>query len=621
MEIKNIKDPSFLKKMNPRELNGLCEDIRNFIVESVSKTGGHLSSNLGIVELTVALHRVFDTTEDKLIFDVGHQCYTHKILTGRADMFSTLRCTDGLSGFQSRSESIHDCYEGGHAGTSLSAALGFAKARDAAGGTESVIAVIGDGCMGNGISYEALNQIGDYNRPLIIILNDNSMSISPNVGALHNSLERIRAHSGYLNAKTKTKSFLNHLPHGEKMIDRIGRTKENLKKLYIQQDGALFEELGITYYGPINGHNIEELESILRSAKLVDHPILLHVITQKGHGCSFCEEDTDGIWHGVGSFDSKSGEIRKGSGTTPGAAVSEALTVMAEKNKKIFAITPAMENGAHLAKFHRRFPDRFIDAGIAEEHALIMANALALAGNRPFATIYSSFLQRGYDQIIHDIARMNSPVVVGVDRSGIIGEDGISHQGIYDVSFLLPIPGIIIAQGKDACESTRLLATAFSQDKPFLLRYSKNPVPKQKLSLEPVKTGSWECISKGTDINIITYGDIVSEAEKAARLLEEEGIDAGVINARFLKPVDESMFDELLLSGVPIIVYEEVPEIGGLGSYLRHKAAQKNNHLPIYSAGIPDSWVLHGKRTDILKRLGLDCEGLLLRIKGILSHK
>lgn len=609
MNISEIKDPAFLQKLDEKQLRRLCRELREFIIENVSHTGGHLSSNLGLVELTVALHRAFHSPEDKIIFDVGHQCYTHKLLTGRAAEFDTLRCIDGISGFQCRSESPHDCYEGGHAGTALSAALGFAMAREAKGEKNAVIAVVGDGAMGNGLSYEALNHIGDYQKPLIIILNDNRMSINTNVGALHNSLERIRLHRGYRSAKSRTKAALRRIPVvGDAMVHGVELVKEDLKRLYLR-DGALFEEMGITYYGPVDGHDLGELDAFLRVAKEAEKPVLLHVVTEKGHGCDYCTDDPDGLWHGVGAFDAQSGRQSAASGTTPGKAVSTALLELAEKDERIYAITPAMTTGAHLTEFARKYPKRFIDAGIAEEHALVLANALAFSGMKPFVTIYSTFLQRGYDQINHDIARMGGAVVVGIDRCGVIGEDGVSHQGIFDVSLLLPLPGITLAQGKDAAESARLLATGFTMDSPFLLRYSKNTVPEQTLSMELLPVGRWERLYEG-EVTVITYGDFVGEAQEARRMLSLDGIEMGLVNARFLKPFDEEMMTELLAEGKLLLVYEEVAAIGGLGSLLQQFAVEQESRTPVHVLALPDRWIYHGKRRELLHRMGLDAAGL-----------
>lgn len=619
MDLTEIKDPAFLRRLNEQELQALCGELREFIIESVSHTGGHLSSNLGLVELTVALHRVFSCPEDKIIFDVGHQCYTHKLLTGRAADFAALRCTDGLSGFQCRAESPCDCYEGGHAGTALSAALGFAMAREARGGKNAVIAVVGDGAMGNGLSYEALNHIGDYQKPLIIILNDNRMSISANVGALHNSLERIRLHRGYRSAKSRTKAVLRRVPVvGNAMVQGVERVKEDLKRLYLR-DGALFEEMGITYYGPVDGHDLGELDAFLRMAKEAEKPVLLHIVTEKGHGCDFCADDHDGLWHGVGAFDAQSGRQVTSGGTTQGKAVSRMLLELAARDERIYAITPAMTTGAHLTEFAQNYPKRFIDTGIAEEHALVLANAMALDGLRPFVTVYSTFLQRGYDELNHDIARMGGAVVVGIDRCGVIGEDGVSHQGIFDVSLLLPLPGIVLAQGKDAAESARLLATGFTVDTPFLLRYSKNTMPEQALTPEPLPIGRWERLYEG-EITVISYGDFVGEAEEARRLLAMDGMEMGLVNACFLKPFDEAMMTALLAEGKPLLVYEEVAAIGGLGSLLQQFAAERESKTPVHTLALPDRWIYHGKRKELLRRMELDAAGLRKAVQRIMDR-
>lgn len=625
MKIEEIKNPRFLRRMTEKQLTALCAEIRKFIIRNVSKTGGHLSSNLGVVELTVALHRVFQSPRDKLIFDVGHQCYTHKILTGRAGQFSTLRQLDGISGFQCRAESPHDCYEGGHSSTSLSAALGFAMARDMAGEDYSVVAVIGDGSMGNGIAYEALNHIGDYQGPLIVILNDNEMSISRNVGALHNALEQIRLKSSYTKTKSITKTVLSGVPVvGESLVDFIEKSKSTLKKVYLKnsENGAMFEDLGFNYYGPVNGHDIAELESYLKVAKTAKKPVLLHVITQKGRGYDRCLDDPDGKWHGVGAFDSVHGVIPHDADMTCySRVVSDALCVLARGDENIVAITPAMATGAKLLEFEHEFPKRFIDAGIAEEHALVLANALALCEKRPFVSIYSTFLQRGYDEVIHDIARMHGSVVIGVDRCGIIGEDGVSHQGIYDISLFLPVPDVVIAQGRDAAETTRLLATAFAGKAPFFLRYSKNPILPGECDLSPLPVGSWERAAAGRDAEIITYGDFVDEAMRVRGLLMKQGITVGIINARFLKPIDREMFQLLLEERQPLFVYEESTETGSLGSYLMLETSRMGVPSSITEIGIPDEFVYHGDRNKILRRLSLDAESVCKRIQEKLNDQ
>ena len=459
INIENIKNPKFLKKLKINELEQLSNDIRKYIIDSVSKTGGHLSSNLGVVDLTIAIHKVFDSPKDKIIFDVSHQCYTHKILTGRANDFKNLRQLNGLSGFQKREESIYDSYEAGHSSTSLSAALGMALARDKQNKKENIIAIIGDGSMGNGLAYEALNHIGSTKTKLIIILNDNEMSISKNVGGLHNNLDKIRSNYKYNNAKDKTKNILNKVPViGSKINTILKNIKSSIKKLYLK-DGFLFEELGIKYYGPINGHDYKELIQYLEMAKKEPEPVLIHVITEKGKGYIHSEQDKIGAWHGVGPFDIETGKFIKKEDNlvTWSEVISNHLINLTKRNKDIIVITPAMAGGSKLLKYKELYPDNFIDAGIAEEHALVLANGMSVQGLIPFVSIYSTFLQRGYDQVIHDIARMNTHVIIGIDRAGIVGEDGETHQGIYDLTFLLPIPNLIISTPKNSIEAGNIL--------------------------------------------------------------------------------------------------------------------------------------------------------------------
>ena len=402
------------------------------------------------------------------------------------------------------------------------------------------------------------------------------------------------------------------------MVHGVEQVKEDLKRLYLR-DGALFEEMGITYYGPVNGHDLGELDAFLRVAKETEKPVLLHVVTEKGRGCDFCRDDSDGIWHGVGAFDAQSGRRPVAGGTTQGKAISETLMKLAAEDERIYAITPAMTTGAHLTEFAKKYPKRFIDAGIAEEHALVLANALALSGMKPYVTIYSTFLQRGYDQVNHDIARMGGDVVVGIDRCGVIGEDGVSHQGIFDVSLLLPIPGITLAQGKDAAESARLLATGFATEGPYLLRYSKNTMQEQALCTEPLPVGRWERLHTG-EMTVISYGDFVGEAEEARRLLELDGIAMGLVNARFLKPFDTEMMDALLAEGKPLLIYEEVAAIGGLGSLLQQYAAERDSKTPVHVLALPDRWIYHGKRRELLRRMDLDAAGLRKAVRELLGR-
>ncbi len=617
MNILDIKNPKFLKKMKKKELEKLSEDIRQFLVEKISKTGGHVSSNLGIVDLTIAIHKVFDSPKDKIIFDVGHQSYTHKILTGRAKDFDKLRQMNGLSGFQKRKESIHDVYEAGHSSTSLSAALGFAMARDLNKKNYSVVAVIGDGSIGNGLSYEALNHIGSLKVPIIVILNDNEMSISENVGAIHNMLDKIRSNFKYADAKKGTKNIIRLIPFIGKPINQsLSLIKDSLKKIYMK-DGYLFEEFGFDYFGPINGHDYDEMIDYLELAKRADHPVLLHVITEKGKGYSYAENDKEGKWHGISSFDIETGKTL---GSNDGKiswseVISKQLINLAKKDEDIIAITPAMANGAKLNNFKETFPKRFIDVGIAEEHALVLANAMALEGKKPFVSIYSTFLQRGYDQVQQDIARMNQPVVIGIDRAGIVGDDGETHQGIYDISYLQHIPNLVIMAPYNAEESNDLLYTAFELNKPVAIRYSRSKIDYKETTPKKIKLGTWEELASGKDATIITYGDFINNAKAIRDKLKEDKINISIVNARFIKPFDKTMFNEILNKNKPIFIYEETASIGSLGERLCAYAQNNNIKSNINCYAIEDKFIEQGKRDLVLKKLELDIDSIYGKIK------
>ena len=620
MEIQNIKNPKFLKKMNNKNLILLSNDIRKFLIENISKTGGHLSSNLGIVDLTIAIHKVFNAPKDKVIFDVGHQCYTHKILTGRANKFDTLRKYKGISGFQSRKESIYDSYEAGHSSTSLSAALGMAMARDIDKKDYNVIAVIGDGSIGNGIAYEALNHIGDTDTKLIIILNDNEMSISKNVGGLHNTLDKIRSDKVYKEAKNKTKNVLKVLPFGDVLTRELDNIKESFKKIYLKE-GFVFEEFGLKYYGPINGHDYNEMITYLNIAKKEKKPVLLHVITEKGKGYKYAENDIIGAWHGVGPFNIKTGEFNKKNKDliSWSEVISNDLIKLTNKDKDIMVITPAMTTGSKLLKYKELYPKNFIDVGIAEEHALVLANALALSGKKPFVSIYSTFLQRGYDELLHDIARMNSNVVIGIDRCGIAPGDGISHQGIYDISMMMSIPNMTIMAPKDSVEAYNMLNTAFNNNGPFAIRYSKENIKYVENEAENIPIGSWDILSKGTDGYLISYGDFLDNALEIKKLLKKDNINLEVINARFIKPIDKTMWKNIIKKDKPIFVYEESTLIGSLGNYLSLKITNKNLKNNIYVFAIEDKFVEHGDKDSLLKELHLDIDYVYDKIKNIIK--
>lgn len=621
MDVRSIKNPKFLKKLKIKDLELLSDDIRKYIIDSVSKTGGHLSSNLGVVDLTIAIHKVFNSPKDKIIFDVSHQCYTHKILTGRAKEFDNLRQLNGLSGFQKREESEYDSYEAGHSSTSLSAALGMAISRDRKQQKYNVIAIIGDGSMGNGLAYEALNHIGSINTKLIIILNDNEMSISKNVGALHNNLDKIRSNYQYNSAKIKTKNILNKIPFiGSKLSIGLTNIKSSIKKLYLKE-GFLFEELGLKYYGPINGHDYKELLSYLEMAKKETKPVLIHVITEKGKGYLPSEQDKVGTWHGVGKFNIETGKFikKEDNQITWSEVISNHLIELTKVNKDIMVITPAMAGGSKLLKYKELYPDNFIDAGIAEEHALVLANGMSIGGLIPFVSIYSTFLQRGYDEVIHDIARMNTHVIIGIDRAGIVGEDGETHQGIYDLTFLLPIPNLIISTPKDSIEAGNLLYTAILSKRPFAIRYSKDKLEYLKENYKIIPIGSWEVLSDGKDATLITYGSLIEKSIKVKKKLSKK-IDLSIINARYQKPIDKKLFNNLLNKYQNIFVYEETTYINSLGSYLLSYANEQNYKGTISIFAIKDEFIKQGKREEVLKLLELDEKSITKKIIKIINN-
>ncbi len=566
--IEKIKNPAFIKDLSNEELIELAKDIRTFIITNVAKTGGHLSSNLGVVELTIALLKVFDVNNDIILFDVGHQAYPYKILTGRAKEFSSLRQKNGLSGFQSLKESKYDNYETGHSGTSISAGVGFAIASKLDNAKRNVISIIGDGSFSNGLSYEALNHLGDINVKQIIILNDNQMSISPNVGALHNLLDNIRSAKGYKTVKNDAKNTLKKTAFGKYIFNKLNDFKNSIKRIHVKQ-GSMFEDLGIKYFGPINGHDYKELLKYLEIAKNTEGPVLLHIVTKKGQGYLPAENDSEGRYHGVSPFDPQTGKVLVNTNLPSySEIVSSYVYNYARKDKDIICITPGMCYGSKLEVIKEKISKQYIDVGICEEHALVMANTLALAGKKPIVFIYSTFMQRGIDAVIHDIARCESGVTICIDRAGFVAGDGSSHQGLFDIPLLYCVPNIIIAQPHNAKEVNDLLATSLKNKKPFIIRYPKDHLKYDYAQGKILKVGSWEEIKDGTDAIVISYGPFLTKALNVAEKLAKEKVNIKVINARFLKPYDKEMFKKLTEMNIPIIVYEESYVIGSLGSVL-----------------------------------------------------
>lgn len=620
-DIEKIKDPSFIKKLSTPEMQVLCQDIRTFLINSLSKTGGHVSSNLGVVELTVAMHKVFDSPKDKFIWDVGHQVYIHKILTGRADQFSTLRQFKGLSGFPKRKESAHDCWETGHASTSISAAVGMAYARDLSQEDYHVVAVIGDGSLTGGMAYEALNHIGHTNKRLIVIINDNEMAISPNVGAMHNILGSIRTNESYLTTKRclkkilKNKSFLNRMMY---------RAKGSLKRFVIGD--IPFDAMGFKYFGPVDGHNLDDLIKNLNFAKKVDKPVIVHVKTTKGKGFSYAEQDKLGTWHGVGKFNKETGEVftsQKENKVSWSKLICNGLIELTKHDSKVAVITPAMINGSALNEYQRLYPNRLIDVGIAEEHAVTMAGGMATQGMKPFVSIYSTFFKRAFDQVHHDVARQELNVVFGVDRAGVVGADGETHQGIYDIPMLRPIPNMTLMMPKDAKEAYDLLYTAYQIDGPVAIRYPRGEVTDVGASydsFELIPVGSWETLKTGTMAYIISMGPILEDlVNLAQQLSQDEHLDVGVINARFIKPLDDKLLDELATYNVPLIVYEESAVIGGLGTAILEYYNETNQVVEVKRMGIPDLYVQHGSVPEVLEELHLSLQDIKAEIKEVIK--
>lgn len=621
VDLNTITSPSFIKELSQDELLTLSEDIRSFLIEKLSVTGGHIGPNLGVVELTVSLHRIFNSPDDKFIWDVGHQAYVHKILTGRASQFDTLRQFKGLCGFPKRNESEHDVWETGHSSTSLSAAMGMAAARDIKKDKNHIIPIIGDGALTGGMALEALNHIGHEKTDMIVILNDNEMSIAPNVGALHTVLGKLRTAGKYNKAKDELEYLLKKIPAvGGKLAATAERVKDSLK--YLLVSGVFFEELGFTYLGPIDGHNYEDLQENLLYAKKMKGPVLVHVITKKGKGYRPAEEDKIGTWHGTGPYKMETGAFVKSSTTAPSwsGLVAETVRKLAREDERIVAITPAMPVGSKLEGFASEFPERMYDVGIAEQHATTMAAGLATQEMKPFLAIYSTFLQRAYDQVLHDICRQNLNVFIGIDRSGLVGADGETHQGVFDISFLRHLPNMVIMMPKDENEGQHMVKTAIDyNDGPIALRYPRGNglgVP-MDAELHSIPIGSWEVLRKGSDAAILTFGTTIPMAMEAAERLALEGIQAEVINARFIKPLDEGMLHKLVERNLPIFTVEEAILQGGFGSsILEFMQDHEYTGVSVSRMGIPDQFIEHGNVDELLNEIHLNSAELITRIQN-----
>ena len=620
-----IECPFDVKKLDPEELERLCSEVREEILSTVSKNGGHLASNLGVVELTVALHYVFDFPRDKVIWDVGHQSYTHKILTGRKDRFHTLRQYEGISGFPKRDESPYDAFDSGHSGTSISSALGMAEARRQKGEEGKMIALIGDGSMTAGLAFEGLNQSGHIDRDLIVILNDNEMSISPNVGALSSYLNRLMTGQFVNRFREDFKAFLETLPRiGKSALRFAKQAEESLKGLLMP--GLLFEELGMKYIGPIDGHRLDYLIETLQNVKKLRGPILIHVITKKGKGYPPAEKNP-AQYHSVPPFHIETGEPKQGSIGNPPTytqVFGETLCQLAKENKHLIAITAAMQSGTGLERFAKEFPDRFYDIGIAEQHAVTFAAGLALEGMKPVVAIYSTFLQRAYDQILQDVGLQNLPVVFALDRGGIVGEDGPTHQGLFDFSYLRHIPNLIIMVPKDEDELQQMMKTAIECPNPVAFRYprGKGEGVKRNPVLRSIEIGKGEVLREGGDMLILAIGTTVYPSIRAAERLDASGIHAAVINTRFLKPLDGDLIGEWARKIGKILTVEENVLQGGFGSAVLELLQEKGlSSVHVKRLGIPDLFVEHGPPSLLRAKYGIDEAGIYRAVKEMVDKE
>ncbi len=615
-----VNDPADIRRLTLPELNRLAQDIRTFIIQTVAASGGHLASSLGTVELTLALHYVFNTPDDRLIWDVGHQSYAHKIVTGRKDRFATLRKKGGLSGFPKRSESVYDTFNVGHSGTSIAAAAGFAEAACLAGDKHKTIAVIGDGSMTTGMAFEGLNWSGDRKKDMIIVLNDNEMSISPNVGALSAHLNQLMTGHTVTRLKTDLKNFLKSIPGiGEQVFKMSRQLEESLKNMVVP--GTLFESLGFTYVGPLEGHRLDYLIKNFENVRDLPGPVLVHVITQKGKGYKFAEENSP-TYHGIAPFDVDTGKALATS-TIPSYTqiFGRTLIELAQQDDRVVAITAAMSEGTGLDLFAREFPKRMYDVGIAEQLAVTFAAGLAIEGMRPVVAIYSTFLQRAYDQISHDVCLQNLPVIFAVDRAGFVGEDGSTHQGIFDLSYLRSLPNLIVMAPKDENELRHMLKTAAQSAFPVAVRYPRGKGLgvdcSETLTILPI--GKGEVLQDGNDAAILAVGVTVYPALAAARRLAEEGLSVSVINARYVKPLDTELILRAAQTGRVLTVEENVLQGGFGGAVLELLADQGKSGVMIRRLGIPDEYIEHATQAELRAQYGLDEEGIYRALKSMMA--
>ncbi|HSB53603.1 MAG TPA: 1-deoxy-D-xylulose-5-phosphate synthase [Gemmatimonadales bacterium] len=622
----SIKSPADLKRIPRDQLPQLAQEIRDRLIDACSQTGGHIGASLGVVELSIALLYEFDSPNDKVVWDVGHQAYAWKLLTGRNDRFLSLRQTGGISGFLKRNESEHDHFGAGHAGTAMSAALGMATARDLKGQSGKVVAIVGDGALTCGLSYEGMNNAGHSDRDIILIVNDNGMSISPNVGAIHKTL-------GGIVASPATNRLREHIKHwtfklgkvfGPEMVEFAKNLEESAKNLF--SDGMFFEELGFRYFGPIDGHDLKKLIDTFHFVKPMNGPRVIHVMTQKGKGYPLAEANQE-KWHGLAAYDPETGEPRKKASGPPTwtQVFGDAITALAAEHPELVTITAAMPSGTGTNIFQKKWPERFFDVGIAEGHAVTFAGGLATQGIRPIVAIYSTFLQRAYDNIIHDIAVQHLPVVFAMDRAGLVGEDGQTHMGLYDIAYLLAVPGMTVTAPKDGNELIGLLRTGLAHHEgPFSVRYPRDKTPAEPRPVAEVPAvpyGSWEMLRQGKDLAILAVGTMVQPSLQAAEQLAPEGIDCAVVNCRFLKPMDSAMLEALAQQFRTLVTVEEGTIVNGFGATLSEKLQTTHPEARVIALGIPDKLIEQAPRAEQLENFGLSAGGIARRLRALHSEE
>lgn len=614
MIIEKINKAGDIKTISKNEYDTLACEIREFLIDKVSKTGGHLASNLGVVELTIAMHLVLDLPQDKIVWDVGHQSYTHKLLTGRKEEFDTLRCYGGISGFPKRRESDCDCFDTGHSSTSISAGLGIVKGNRLQGKKDTVISVIGDGALTGGMAFEALNNAAQLETNFIIILNDNNMSISENVGGISTYLSKMRAGETYNDIKTDVVNTLKKVPVvGDRLVEQIRKTKSSIKQLFIP--GMLFEDMGITYLGPVDGHDINNLVEILKEAKKLDHPVMIHALTKKGKGYGPAERYPE-LFHGISAFDKATGQpLKKKQKLNYTDVFANAIVNAGKKNDKIVAITAAMPDGTGLKKFQKNFPDRFFDVGIAEGHAVTFAAGLASTGLKPFVALYSSFLQRAYDQLLHDVCIQNLPVIFAIDRGGLVGNDGETHQGIFDLSFLSTIPNMNIFAPKNAYELADCIEFASGFNAPLAIRYPRGEAyDGLKEFRAPIVYGKSEVLYKEKDIAILAAGSMVETGVQVREKLKKMGYYVTLVNARFIKPFDEECIAGLVKDHRLIVTLEENIMNGGYGTGVLRHVCSMNYKVKVLPVALPNLYIEHGNTDKLKKESGIDADSIVKKI-------